>query len=168
MNVSNPSTRINSNRFDIQFSYWIKYFSNFSRRQNVLLIQGIKKVTQPMEKCSINFIFIIMHISYNKCWKCPPSRSSQRCTRRITLANTFCNVPVDVLSTVRWMLAWSSCSVCVCGWFEYTVSLRCPHENKVWGAQVRGSWRPQYLWNEASRKHRFQVSHGLCDFLNTQ
>jgi hypothetical protein len=29
------------------------------------------------------------------------------------LANTFCNVPVDILSTVRWMLAWSSCSVCV-------------------------------------------------------
>jgi hypothetical protein len=54
-----------------------------------------------------------MPFSYNKCWKCPPLRSSQRCTRRIMLVNTFCNVQVDVLSTVRWMLAWSSCSVCV-------------------------------------------------------
>jgi hypothetical protein len=53
-----------------------------------------------------------MPFSY-KCWKCPPLRSSQRCTRQIMLANTFCNVPVDILSTVRWMLAWSSYSVCV-------------------------------------------------------
>jgi hypothetical protein len=59
------------------------------------------------------YFFIIMPISYNKFWKCPPLRSSQRCTRRVMLANTFCNVPVDILSTVRWMLAWSSCTVCV-------------------------------------------------------
>jgi hypothetical protein len=109
------------------------------------------------------YFFIIMPISYNKCWKCSPLLSSQRCTRRIMLANTFCNVPVDILSTVSWVLAWSSCSVC--GWFEYTVSLRCPHKNKS-GGLVRRSWRPQSLWNEASRKHRFQVSHGLRDFLN--
>jgi hypothetical protein len=89
-------------------------------------IQGVQKVTKPVEKCNINFIFIIMPISYNKCWKCQLLRSSQRCTRRIMLANTCCNVPVDILSTARWMLAWSSCSVC--GWFEYTVSLRCPHK----------------------------------------
>jgi hypothetical protein len=75
--------------------------------------------------------FIIIPISYNMCWKCPPLRSSQRCTRRIMLANTFCNVPVDILSTVRWLLAWSSCSVC--GWFEYTVSLRYPHRKKSGG-----------------------------------
>jgi hypothetical protein len=80
------------------------------------IIQDVQKVTQPMEKCNINFIFfVIMPIYYNKCWKCPPLRSSQRCTRRIMLANTFCNVSVYILSTVRWMLAWSSCGVCVDG-----------------------------------------------------
>jgi hypothetical protein len=32
------------------------------------VIQDVQKVTQPMEKCNINFIsFIIMPISYNKC-----------------------------------------------------------------------------------------------------
>jgi hypothetical protein len=77
-----------------------------------------------------NFFFILP-ISYNKCWKCPPLRSSQRWTQLIMLANTFFNVPVDILSTVRWMLSWSSCSVC--GWFEYTVSLRCPHKKKSGG-----------------------------------
>jgi hypothetical protein len=59
------------------------------------------------------YFLIIIPISYNKCWKCPPLRSSQRSTRRIMLASTFYNVPVDILSTVSWMLAWSSCSVCV-------------------------------------------------------
>jgi hypothetical protein len=93
-------------------------------------VQSVQKVTQPMEKCNIIF-FIIMPISYNKWWKCLPLHSLQRCTRRIMLANTFCNMPVDILSTVRWMLAWSSCSVC--GWFEYTVSLRCPHKYKSGG-----------------------------------
>jgi hypothetical protein len=77
------------------------------------------------------YFCIIMPVSYNKCRKCPPLRSSQRCTRRIMLANTFCNVPVDILSTVRRMLAWSSCSVC--GWFEYTVSLRCPINRSLGG-----------------------------------
>jgi hypothetical protein len=33
-----------------------------------------------------------MPISYNKCWKCPPLRSSQRCARRIMLANTLCQL----------------------------------------------------------------------------
>jgi hypothetical protein len=61
----------------------------------------------------MQYTFYFFYIYYNKCWKCPPLRSSQRCTRRIMLANTFCNVPVDILSTVRWMLVWSSCSVCV-------------------------------------------------------
>jgi hypothetical protein len=55
-----------------------------------------------------------------------------------TLANTFCNVPVDILSTVRWMLARSSCSVC--GWYQYTVSLRCPHK-KVWGGGLKSGDR---------------------------
>jgi hypothetical protein len=96
------------------------------------LVHGVQKVMQPMEKCNINFtFFIIMPFSYNKCWKCPPLRSSQRCTRRIMLGNTFCNVPVDILSPLRWMLARSSCSVC--GWFEYTVSLTCPHKKKSGG-----------------------------------
>jgi hypothetical protein len=31
-------------------------------------VQGVQKVTQPMEKCNINFIFfIIMPFSYNTC-----------------------------------------------------------------------------------------------------
>jgi hypothetical protein len=89
-----------------------------------------------MEKYNINVIFFIMPIYYNKCWKCPSLRSSQRCIRRIMLANTFCNVPVDILSTVRWMLAWSSCSVC--GWSEYTVSLICPHKKKSGGGLSPG------------------------------
>jgi hypothetical protein len=104
------------------------------------------------------YFFIIMPISYNKRWKCPSLRSSQRCTRRIMLANTFCNVPVYILSTVRWMSAWSSCSMC--GWSEYTVSLRCPHKKK---SEDRGGHN---LFEMRRPGNRFQVSHGLRDFLN--
>jgi hypothetical protein len=92
---------------------WQAYCDMVARCNVCYIIQGVQEVTQPMEKCNILFLLYFMPISYNKCWKCPPLRSTQRCTRRIMLANTFCNVPVDILSTVRWMLAWSSCSVCV-------------------------------------------------------
>jgi hypothetical protein len=105
-----------------------------------------------------------MPIYYNKCWKWPPLRSSHRCTRRIMLTNTFCNVPVDILSTVNWMLAWSSCSVC--GWFEYTVSLRCPHKEKSGGLKS-GDRGCHNLFEMRRPENRFQVSHGFCDFLNT-
>jgi hypothetical protein len=111
---------------------WLSVFWDAAMISLMMEVQGVQKVTQPMEKCNLNFIFFInMPISCNKCRKCPPLLSSQRCTRRIMLANTFFNVPVDIVSTVRWMLAWSSCSVC--GWFKYTVSLRCPHKKKSGG-----------------------------------
>jgi hypothetical protein len=72
-----------------------------------------KKSRNPWRNAIKMLFFCVMQFSYNKCWKCPPLRSSQRCAYRIMLANSFCIVPVDILSTVRWTLAWSSCSVCV-------------------------------------------------------
>jgi hypothetical protein len=53
----------------------------------------------------------------------------------------------------------------VCGWFEYTVSLRCPHKKKSGG--LKSGDRGGHNLFEASRKHRFPVRHGLRDFLNT-
>jgi hypothetical protein len=65
-----PSTRIHSNKqFDTKFSQWITYFSNFSRRQNVLLIVRsqyrywvISKTFQPSKAITKIYILSCVHI----------------------------------------------------------------------------------------------------------
>jgi hypothetical protein len=115
-----------------------------------------------------------MPISYNKCWKCPPLRSSQRCTRRIMLANTFCNVQIDILSTMRWMLA-STLAVCVddlntqypwdapikisLGIVEATVSLKCD----VQETQIPSN--PWVAWLFEHPVHLVQYTLRLVRFL---
>jgi hypothetical protein len=124
--------------FSVMFKNTWTYTSTYpyvcspSARYNFIFTTGCSKSHDTHGKMRYKFdFFIIMPFSYNKCWKCQSLRSSQSCTRRIMLANTFCNVPVDILSTVRWMFAWRSCSVC--GWFEYTVSLRFPIQRSLRG-----------------------------------